>query len=94
MIDFFELAIVGDEYYLTKDCGGLTLVEIVSKTDSHIYVNFIIDNKVRCMSNESFNRRYAGQSATYRDEYDTMADNNKYLTNAKVLRSYYNNKRY
>lgn len=95
MIDFYNLAKVGDEYYLTKACGGLTLVEIVSKTDSHIYAKFIIDNKVKRISIESFNRRFAGQSATYKDIYDTMADNNnKYLTNANVLRNYYNKRDY
>lgn len=86
--------VIGDKYYLTKDCGGLTLVEIVSKTDSHIRVNFIIDNKIRRVPNDIFNYRFAGKSAVYKDRYDIMAENNKYLTGAKVLRDYYNKRNY
>ena len=94
MTNFSGLVKIGYKYYLTKACGGLTLVEIVSKTDSHIYANFIIDNKVKRISNESFNRRFEGQSATHKDIYDVIAGNNKYLTNPNALRNYYNKRDY
>ena len=94
LVKMIDKLAIGDKCYLTKYCGGLTLVEIISKTDSHIIVNFIIDSKIRRVPNEIFNKRFSGKSATYKDKYDVMAENNKYLTSAKVLRDYYNKRDY
>ena len=91
---FLKLINVGDKCYLKKSCGGLTLVEVLLKTNYDITVKFIINSKVSKLSNEVFNSMYEGKTFTNRDVYDSMAQSNKYLKSAKVLREYYNTRPY